>query len=51
MVGSASPQNVRKWVQWADQPMDQVLLKEVLGSDAEVTFLPTVIDSYLEEDA
>jgi hypothetical protein len=27
-----------------------LLLKEVLGSDAEVTFLPTVIDSYLEDD-
>jgi thioesterase domain-containing protein len=27
-----------------------LLLREVLGSDAEVTFLPTVIDSYLEDD-
>ena len=30
IVGSASPDNVRKWAQWAEQPMDQTLLKEVL---------------------
>ncbi len=30
IVGSASPDNVRKWVQWADQPINQTLLKEVL---------------------
>lgn len=31
IVGSASPDNVRKWVKWADEPMDQTLLKEVLA--------------------
>jgi aryl-alcohol dehydrogenase-like predicted oxidoreductase len=30
IVGSASPDNVRKWVKWAEEPMDQILLKEVL---------------------
>jgi len=30
IVGSASPDNVRKWAQWADAPIDQKLLKEVL---------------------
>ncbi len=30
IVGSANPENVRKWVEWADQPIDQVLLAEVL---------------------
>ncbi len=30
IVGSANPDNVRKWVQWADQPIDQKLLDEVL---------------------
>ena len=31
IVGSASPDNVRKWVKWAEQPIDQTLLKEVLA--------------------
>lgn len=30
VVGSANPENVRKWVEWADQPVDQQLLNEVL---------------------
>jgi aryl-alcohol dehydrogenase-like predicted oxidoreductase len=30
IVGSANPENVRKWVEWADQPIDQKLLQEVL---------------------
>jgi aryl-alcohol dehydrogenase-like predicted oxidoreductase len=30
IVGSASPANVHKWVQWAEQPMDSQLLGEVL---------------------
>jgi aryl-alcohol dehydrogenase-like predicted oxidoreductase len=30
IVGSANPQNVRKWVEWAEQPIDQRLLAEVL---------------------
>src|SRR5215210_9297936 len=30
IVGSANPENVRKWVEWADQPLDQGLLNEVL---------------------
>jgi len=31
IVGSANPENVKKWVEWADQPVDQTLLNEVLG--------------------
>jgi aryl-alcohol dehydrogenase-like predicted oxidoreductase len=31
IVGSANPENVRKWVDWADQPIDQTLLDEVLA--------------------
>jgi aryl-alcohol dehydrogenase-like predicted oxidoreductase len=30
VVGSANPENVRKWVAWADAPLDQGLLGEVL---------------------
>lgn len=30
IVGSANPENVKKWVAWADQPLDQTLLDEVL---------------------
>src|SRR3954447_15013281 len=30
IVGSANPENVRKWVAWADQPLDRQLLGEVL---------------------
>src|SRR6516165_7918753 len=30
ITGSANPENVRKWVEWADQPIDQKLLQEVL---------------------
>ncbi|HUY31683.1 MAG TPA: aldo/keto reductase [Pirellulales bacterium] len=30
VVGSANPENVRKWVAWAGQPLDQPLLDEVL---------------------
>ncbi len=30
IVGSANPENVRKWAQWAEQPLDTVLLGEVL---------------------
>jgi aryl-alcohol dehydrogenase-like predicted oxidoreductase len=30
IVGSANPENVRKWAAWADTPIDQQLLKEVL---------------------
>ncbi len=29
IVGSANPENVRKWVEWADQPLDEGLLQEV----------------------
>jgi len=28
--GSANPENIRKWVQWAAEPLDQELLAEVL---------------------
>lgn len=31
IAGSANPDNIRKWVQWADEPPDQVLLEEVLA--------------------
>ena len=31
IVGSANPDNVRKWAKWADAPMDQQLLDEVLA--------------------
>jgi L-galactose dehydrogenase len=30
IVGSANPENVRKWVAWADAPVDRHLLNEVL---------------------
>ena len=30
VVGSANPENVRKWAEWADLPIDQTLLGEVL---------------------
>jgi L-galactose dehydrogenase len=29
VVGSANPQNVRKWIAWADAPLDRVLVDEV----------------------
>jgi L-galactose dehydrogenase len=30
IVGSANPENVRNWVKWSEQPIDQGLLAEVL---------------------
>jgi L-galactose dehydrogenase len=30
IVGSANPDNVRKWAEWADEPIDRQLLAEVL---------------------
>lgn len=30
IVGSANPENVKKWVEWADTPIDEALLKEIL---------------------
>ncbi len=30
IAGSANPDNIRKWVQWADEPLDEELLAEVL---------------------
>jgi aryl-alcohol dehydrogenase-like predicted oxidoreductase len=30
IVGSASPENVRKWVEWSEKPIDEALLAEVL---------------------
>ena len=30
VAGSANPNNIRKWAQWASQPLDQQLLNEVL---------------------
>jgi L-galactose dehydrogenase len=29
-VGSANPENVKKWVEWAGKPVDQGLMGEVL---------------------
>ncbi len=29
IIGSANPDNVRKWVDWANQPIDETLLSEV----------------------
>ena len=31
VAGSANPQNVRNWAKWADTPMDEELLGEVLA--------------------
>jgi aryl-alcohol dehydrogenase-like predicted oxidoreductase len=31
VVGSANPNNVKKWAEWADSPIDESLLKEVLA--------------------
>lgn len=30
VAGSANPNNIRKWAEWAQQPIDESLLKEVL---------------------
>ena len=30
IVGSANPDNVRNWVRWAEEPVDEVLMNEVL---------------------
>ena len=30
IAGSANPENIRKWAQWAESPMDQELLNDVL---------------------
>jgi L-galactose dehydrogenase len=31
IVGSANPENVRRWAEWADEPIDRQLLDEVLA--------------------
>ena len=31
VVGSANPENVRKWIEWSEAPLDRQLLDEVLG--------------------
>jgi L-galactose dehydrogenase len=31
VVGSANPENVKKWAAWSEQPIDQTLLAEVLA--------------------
>jgi L-galactose dehydrogenase len=31
ITGSANPERVREWARWAEMPMDEVLLKEVLA--------------------
>jgi len=30
IVGSANPENVRKWVEWSAKPVDRQLMNEVL---------------------
>ena len=30
IAGSANPDNIRKWVEWAAEPIDRELLSEVL---------------------
>jgi len=30
IAGSANPENIRKWAQWAAEPLDKALLSEVL---------------------
>ena len=30
MAGSANPENIRRWAQWAAEPVDRSLLAEVL---------------------
>ena len=34
VVGSANPENVEKWVEWADKPVDRELMDEVLADPA-----------------
>ena len=36
IAGSANPENIRKWAQWAGEPLDQELLAEVLAIFAPV---------------
>ena len=36
VAGSANPENIRKWAQWVDEPMDQDLLQEVFTIFAAV---------------
>jgi aryl-alcohol dehydrogenase-like predicted oxidoreductase len=31
IVGSANPENVRKWVRWSEEPVDEQLMSEVLA--------------------
>jgi hypothetical protein len=31
IVGSANPENIRKWVEWSEKPIDNQLLGEVLN--------------------
>ena len=42
IIGSANPENVKKWVEWADKPVDQQLMDEVLriALESEVKALP-----------
>lgn len=36
LAGSANPQNIRQWVEWAQQPLNEVLLREVQAIFAPV---------------
>ena len=36
IAGSANPENIRRWAQWAAEPMDEILLREVLAIFAPV---------------
>jgi aryl-alcohol dehydrogenase-like predicted oxidoreductase len=36
IAGSANPANIRQWAQWAAEPLDESLLREVLALFAPV---------------
>ncbi len=43
VVGSANPENVKKWAAWAEEPLDEALLAEV-----EEMLAPVMNESYVE---
>src|SRR5260370_36913460 len=36
VAGSANPMNIRKWIRWAEEPIDHELMNEVLALFAPV---------------
>ena len=36
VAGSANPKNIQKWIEWAQEPLDEELLREVLAIFAPV---------------